>query len=324
MRVFCSLVLMMSLPAYATSQSTLSFNLDNDGIFGVDQDYTNGVFFSYTTPALSAEHQWFLSHGNNLTPSTDKLQISIAHKMWTPSDIGETLPQVNERPYAGLFQVDANYITLIDGKSVRYSLMLGTTGENAFSEQAQKLVHSITGSTEPEGWEYQVDSQFVGTLGYQQMDRLSYQELASQNGVELSHIFEANAGNFRSDIASGMMLRFGYNLKNSLGAAQINSENNFNPGMLGIERQGWFAFIGAKVRYRFNDITIEGERSNLPTPQNLYHVDLEHWQSEASVGATWYNAHRGISFALSMKSKEFEQTDSLISGNGSLSLFMFF
>ncbi len=34
-------------------RSTLTFALDNDGIFGVDQDYTNGLFLGYTSSSIT-------------------------------------------------------------------------------------------------------------------------------------------------------------------------------------------------------------------------------------------------------------------------------
>ncbi len=44
--------------ALASTKSTVSFTLDNDGVFGVDQDYTNGIFLSYTTAQLRKKSEW--------------------------------------------------------------------------------------------------------------------------------------------------------------------------------------------------------------------------------------------------------------------------
>ncbi|NLS11327.1 lipid A deacylase LpxR family protein [Vibrio sp. SM6] len=309
---------------FASPQATFSFNLDNDGIFGVDKDYTNGVFFAYASPALSADNQWFLSQSTNDVSSVDKFQLSIGHKMWTPKTIESAEPISGERPYTGLLHLDASYSSQIEGQTIRYSAMLGTTGENAFSEEAQKLVHSITGSPEPQGWDHQTENTVVAALGYQRFDRLMHGLTVNQNEWEVSNLFDATAGNFRSDIATGVMVRFGRQLQSSLGAAQINSENPFNPAMLGLERQGWFVFAGIKGRYRFNDLSIEGDRNNLPHPKSAYQVTLQPWQSEFSLGGTWYQAQYGLSFALTARTSDFKESHSRGNANGSVSAFMFF
>ncbi|ELP5727781.1 lipid A deacylase LpxR family protein [Vibrio vulnificus] len=323
-KIFCLLALSTQC-AFASIKSTTAFSLDNDGIFGVDQDYTNGIFFAYASPALSSEHQIHrLSLADKLGGSIDKWEFSIGHKMWTPADISQTTPVLNDRPYAGYFHAELNYLSLHPQQAVRYNLTLGTTGENALSEKAQKLVHSVTGSTDPNGWEYQVDDYFAGSVGYQRHDLLMRSANLTESNWEMSHIFEANAGNFRSDVASGVMFRYGSDLANTLGAVSTSTENPFHASMMGNSSYGWFIYTGLSNRYRFNDITLEGERSGLPEPSDVYDVTIQHWQSTAVAGVALYNRHVGMSFALSAKTPEYKEAPERIYGNGALSLYAFF
>ncbi|SUP50503.1 exonuclease [Vibrio metschnikovii] len=62
----------------------------------------------------------------------------IGHKMWTPSDIEQYTPAPNERPYAGFLHSEFNYISLHPQQAQRFNLTIGTTGDSALSEQAQK------------------------------------------------------------------------------------------------------------------------------------------------------------------------------------------
>lgn len=82
---------LVSPAALATTKSTVSFTLDNDGIFGVDQDYTNGIFLSYATDKLreDSEWKWFTLNGNGQS-NVDKIELVLGHKMYTPSDIEAT------------------------------------------------------------------------------------------------------------------------------------------------------------------------------------------------------------------------------------------
>ncbi len=85
---------LLSPVAIASTKSTISFTLDNDGIFGVDQDYTNGIFLSYATEQLRRDAEWrwlSLNESSNQT-NVDKIELVLGHKMWTPSDIEADYP----------------------------------------------------------------------------------------------------------------------------------------------------------------------------------------------------------------------------------------
>ncbi|MEJ6042865.1 lipid A-modifier LpxR family protein, partial [Vibrio cholerae] len=91
-------LLFISTYAAAAQTSTFSLSIDNDGVFGVDQNYTNGLFLSYTSGTITP---YWLAKPLSLSiwgaPSLDKWEFTLGHKMWTPSDIELTKPQPNER-----------------------------------------------------------------------------------------------------------------------------------------------------------------------------------------------------------------------------------
>ncbi|QFI38875.1 lipid A deacylase LpxR family protein [Moritella marina ATCC 15381] len=199
----------------ASTHPTVAFAIDNDAVLGVDEDYSNGIFSSYTsgqidTPSILT----FLSLSMWGHTALDKMEFMLGHKIWTPADIEIATPITNDRPYAGYLYSEFNFISLQQAQAQRFNLTIGTTGENSFSEQAQKLVHTITGSRDPNGWEYQIEDNVVGSIGYLTHFNLSRNALSERYFVdnaefEISNISEVNIGNFRSDIASGIMLRWG-------------------------------------------------------------------------------------------------------------------
>ncbi|BBM64243.1 exonuclease [Vibrio alfacsensis] len=316
---------LLSPVAIASTKSTISFTLDNDGIFGVDQDYTNGIFLSYATEQLRRDAEWrwlSLNESSNQT-NVDKIELVLGHKMWTPSDIEADYPLVNDRPYAGYLHTEINYLTLTADRAVRYNFTIGATGESSLSDKAQDIVHGITGSTDPQGWEYQIDDEIAFSVGYRAFNKLMRSEASTQQW-EITNVTDINAGNFRSDISQGVMFRWGTNLANSIGAANISVESPFHASMIAKSTSSWFLFTGFEGRYRFNDITIEGDRSGIPEPSEPYDVTLQNWQASAVTGATWHNQNYGASLTFTVKTPDYKEAQTDVYGTGSLSLFAFF
>ncbi|QIR98199.1 lipid A deacylase LpxR family protein [Vibrio diabolicus] len=315
---------LLSPVAMASTKSTVSFTLDNDGIFGVDQDYTNGIFLSYATGQLKQESQWrWLSLADSEHANIDKIELVLGHKMWTPSDIEADYPLVNDRPYAGYLHTEINYLSLTDDKAVRYNFTIGATGESSLSEKAQEIVHGITGSTDPQGWDYQIDDKVAFSLGYRVFNKLMRSE-GQKTQWEIININDINAGNFRSDVSQGVMFRWGTNLASSIGAANISVESPFSASMLAQDTSSWFLFTGFEGRYRFNDMTIEGDRPGIPEPSAPYDVTLQNWQASAVAGATWYNQNYGASLTFTIKTPDYEESQTDVYGTGSFSVFAFF
>ncbi|MDG2932325.1 lipid A deacylase LpxR family protein, partial [Vibrio parahaemolyticus] len=307
-----------------STKSTVSFTIDNDGIFGVDQDYTNGVFLSYATDQLIQESQWkWLSLANSEHANIDKIELVLGHKMWTPSDIEADYPLINDRPYAGYLHTEINYLSLTSDKAVRYNFTIGTTGESSLSEKAQEIVHGITGSTDPQGWDYQIEDKVAFSLGYRVFNKLMRSE-EQKTQWEITNINDINAGNFRSDVSQGVMFRWGTNLANSIGAANISVESPFSASMIAQNTSSWFLFTGFEGRYRFNDMTIEGDRPGIPEPSAPYDVTLQNWQASAVAGVSWYNQNYGASITFTIKTPDYEEAQTDVYGTGSFSVFAFF
>lgn len=338
MRLYCRdlittvVALFASTACIAADKSTVSFSIDNDGLFHVDQDYTNGLFFSYTTSDIDP---YILFQPLSLSywgkESLDKFEFVLGHKTYTPSELEATIPIANDRPYAGLLYAELNYLSLTTDHAHRASLTLGTTGENSLAERGQNFVHHITDSTKPRGWAYQIDDKWIANLGSLHHFNLWRNGQDAGENWELSNVSEANAGNFRSDVSTGFMLRWGTDLANNLGAANIDSEQPFRPSMLGSSSEGWFVFAGVKARYRFNDITIEGKRSEViryshdqGQDPNQYDVRLEPTQACAVAGFAWYNQDFGIAVTTTVKTPDYKNAPDTVYGTGAFTLYAFF
>ena len=229
---------------------------------------------------------------------------------------------MNDRPYAGFLYTEANYLSILPHRVTRYSVTLGTVGEQSLARQAQRFVHDITDSEYPNGWAFQVDEGLVGNLGYLNHYAWHCSTFTNSTQFEISNISEINAGNFRSDASTGVMLRWGEYLSTSIGAANIDSERPFRASALRNGTIGWFAFSGLEARYRFNDITIEGDRPGIAEPEN-YPATLENKQATIVAGFTWYNTNFGGSLTAAIKTNDYKEALDSTQGNLSISLFFF-
>lgn len=317
-------IALSSFSVKAELNSSFYFGLDNDGVFGVDQDYTNGIFLSFSTDFdLSDQSLTTALPFNHFDPHNQdriyKWGMQAGQKMWTPSDIEVADPQPGERPYAGLLFADINMYALDSEDVYRYAFMLGTTGDNALTEKSQKFVHSITKSGDPIGWHNQIEDKIVFNFSYSHSNKLHTSETESANSHEFLSTNRMMLGTFRSELALGTMWRYGTHLNDSFGSANITNEASIDPAMIRRSKTGWFVFSGIEGRFRYNDITIDGDR-----PDTTYPTTVEHWQATAAAGAVGYYRGWGVSFTVAAKTKDFVEDNSDILANGSLALFWLF
>ncbi|WP_261817141.1 lipid A deacylase LpxR family protein [Vibrio gallicus] len=319
------LSLLFTAPTFAQN-SSIYFGIDNDSIVTTDQDYTNGVFISYT-------NDFDISHDSifNALPGTDfdaspngdtlhRFNIELGQKMWTPKDIENPDPVPGERPYAGLLYLSSTLYAIKPDSINSYSLMFGTMGPNSYAEQGQKFVHSIIKSDDPQGWDNQISNQVVLNLNYQRNDKWYESSVSGSTTHELSTQGRIMAGNFRSELAGGAMWRWGSNLGSSFGSAKVNNESSIDPGLIIRSKSGWYLYSGLEGRFRFNDITIEGDRPD----DGITASEVEHLQATVTAGVLGYYRGWGASLAVSTKTRDYREDPRSFHTNGSLALFWLF
>ena len=303
------------------------FGIDNDSIVGKDQHYTNGLVLSYSKELEKRGGILNFIPGEHFSDSSTtsvKWGVDIAQKIWSPEDITVENPSSTPtvRPYTGFLYAEGSLIAFTKRNTHRYGLMLGTTGERSFAEEGQTFIHQLIGSPEPRGWRYQIDNQVILNTRYDWHHKLLSSDPLFENQQELTTINRFTAGNFRSEVASGFVWRRGSNLSDSLGAVKAHEQDTVDPAMIKQEKSGQFIFAGLETRYRFNDITIEGDR---PTPAiGDFELDITHIQASAVFGGVIYNSGWGTSLAFIVKSKEYTEQTATIVGSGSLNFFYLF
>ena len=126
--------------------------------------------------------------------------------MYTPTDTPSDTVKVGDRPYAASlsltqFQVFEN---TEKGYRVSSSLSLGVIGEFAFGAEIQSLIHNITPSEEPVGWDSQISNDLLLNYGFK-FDKRIFEN----NGFEWLASSSVNLGTVTSDFAISTNIRFG-------------------------------------------------------------------------------------------------------------------
>ncbi|MEZ9667584.1 lipid A deacylase LpxR family protein [Vibrio breoganii] len=308
------------------SDSSFYIGIDNDSIVTTDKDYSNGLFLVYSSEFSIEPNSFFDSlPGSHFkfdpTGTTKhKYSIELGQKMWTPEDIEDPNPIPDERPYAGLLYVSSTLYSISPSSVSAYSLMFGTVGPNAYAEETQKFVHSIIKSEDPQGWDNQIDNQLVLNLGYHRTDKLYQSEPSGNTTHEISVPSRLLGGNYRSEVAGGVMWRWGTGLNQSFGSAKVSNESTIDPGLIVRNKTGWYMFAGVEGRVRFNDITIDGDRPD----DGITASEVEHLQGTASVGLAGFYRGWGASLSISSKSRDYQEDNKGVHTNGSLALFYLF
>src|SRR3546814_15174227 len=86
--------------------------------------------------------------------------------MYTPDDVALRNPPLDDRPYAGWLYGSVGLIAETGRRLDQLELTLGVVGPASLAEQTQKLIHEITDSQEPRGWDTQLENEPGGVLHY--------------------------------------------------------------------------------------------------------------------------------------------------------------
>nr|WP_157960413.1 lipid A deacylase LpxR family protein [Marinimicrobium alkaliphilum] len=261
----------------------------NDLFVGKDGGgYTNGAFVAwYRLSALDDTPEFKrppLLRGWSplLLPARDNVRFEVnAHAlgqvMSTPQNISATTPEVNDAPYAGLLFLRSAYFAVYDDYADILGLNVGIIGPASGAEHTQAFIHKITGSTDPQGWDYQLRNEPVFNIERGRIWRLA--SSPREPSFDLLAMAGVSAGNFESAAGGGFILRFGAGLQDSFPTAAQMTGRISNPMAI---NGGWNVYLGVSSEYVHNQILVEGNylRSSAS-------ADLEHWQYQFSAGFSY-------------------------------------
>lgn len=285
-------------PAFAlASGNTFSISTDNDGIIGTDQEYSSGLFIRFSKKTGKTGYS-----------------AELGSQIWTPSDIEQILPQPNERPYTGLASLQLGYHYQSDSYANKLGFMLGKIGPDSHADLGQKVIHSLIGSPEPDGWAYQTSNKIVYQISAENhllFKRNSY--------GEFSGFARGQIGNFQPEAALGLTYRLGIDLDNTFGATSNVKANHIDPNMLYNSPEGVFFYLSTEAVYRFKDITIEGDTPSAPV--EIAPLTVKHTHFALSSGIAWYKPTWGLTLSLTTRSATYQEAKNTHHTYGNISYF---
>lgn len=278
--------LILNQAGYAADYA--SFTMDNDILVGSDDGYTNGLYYSWyyvsEDPNRALQPKilvkpllWSLSDAPaNITASA----YSVGQAMITPEDITQENPDPNDLPYSGLLEFTYSYLNVYDHYADKISTSIGIVGPESGAKSTQKFVHDLLGADDPKGWSSQLNNEVVFQFS---RSRAWRSWVSGSERFDILLGAEAALGTLESSVGSGAMLRVGSGLSRSYPSVLLINSRTTNPVA---EDGGWFAYLGIRVRYTFNQIFTDGN-----TFTDSPATELDHTQVGATAGFShaWEN-----------------------------------
>ena len=294
-QLICGVFMLLSVSTYA-DERWMSATLDNDFFVNEDNGYTNGIFVSfydvYDDPKAISEPDFWVTPLLWSMPSQNDVfgainVYSFGQTLTTPYDISEVTPSDDTLPYSGLIHFSNTYVTAGPRYAERITTILGVVGPAALGEQTQKIVHKVTSSQEPMGWDTQLNNELVFQFSRGRTVRYWVSDSDKMDVLSISNI---SIGTIKSDIKTGVMFRYGEQLGSSYASVLLSNARTSNPIAV---KKGWFVYVGVGLGYTFNQIFADGN-----TFRDSRSIDYNHNQNLATYGFSYTWGDASLAFAI--------------------------
>ncbi|MGB5093557.1 MAG: lipid A deacylase LpxR family protein [Parvibaculum sp.] len=278
----------------AEDNGFFSLETENDFFFaiGTDRHYTNGVKMSWTSAPREDLPDWLyavsappLFTGNeDITRTTHRVGLSLAHEIFTPADTQQTAPQPNDRPYAAwlhttLLLMSTRYSGENEAWQDKWQLDLGVVGPAAMGEEVQNGWHRTFGWQTIKGWDNQIHNEPGVNLTLERAWRSGRLQTPGILGLETDFIpYGVIAlGNVSTFAGFGGTLRLGSNLPDDFGPTGIYPSNGGSDWFIPTTGFNWYGFVGASGRYVARNIFLDGNtfRDSASIDKRAFVADLK-------------------------------------------------
>ncbi len=268
-----------------------SFTFENDIFVGDDDGLTNAFGFQlgraafdrFTPENLPGWLHKFV--GDTYINRADGRKRGVVYvfgqAMQTPEDIQSSEPVIGDLPYAGLVFASASFYAAGQQRSDRLTLVGGMVGPVSLAAESQSLIHRMTGSDIPNGWDNQIDYEPVFMVEAGKIVRAFSTDPSRALEFDSIVLADIGFGNLRSSLSATVLARIGDNLEISYPLASVLPDRQVSP-LAFSKAPSWYAFAGVQAAYVANDIMVDGN-----TFTDSLSVPLDHTQGRLSLGLGW-------------------------------------
>jgi hypothetical protein len=282
----------------------ISLRWENDTFAGRDEDYSNGISLALAHEGrglLGGIWPWFGARDGRWVSGYELGQIIV-----TPTDINRSIPDPNDRPYAGLLYGALSTQFSHDNQLHGLKLIVGVVGPASLAEETQTWAHRQIGSGEPQGWDYQLKNEPIFNLVYEHRRR--YDLLRTEDGWGAQFIPTAGGmlGNVLIQAQAGGQLRFGYHLLDDFGTTLMRGLGNLpcpqaHRGGDSARSFGAYLFAGGGANLVARNLTLDGS-----TFRDSPSVDKEPFFAAGEFGVSVWLRPIQATFSYVLWGKEFE------------------
>lgn len=291
------------------AHGALSLRWENDAFAGTDRDYSNG-----TSLALLLRGRGLLGGFWDLFGQSEReyfQEYEVGQAIVTPSDTSLTIPDPNDRPYAGLLYVDLGTAIRHENLFHGFKIVTGVVGPYSLAEETQNWFHDIIGSGHAMGWDYQLHNEPIFNLVYEHRRKYELFQTHSGFGSDIIPAGSAMLGNVLIQAQVGAQLRLGYHLPDDFGTTLLRGFGAMPfpqySSQEPVPKFGLYAFASAGGTAVARNITLDGN-----TFQDSPHVDKRPFFPSTEIGARLWTRWFEVSFSYVYWGKEFygQQADS--------------
>jgi hypothetical protein len=241
-KLLATAVLLLSGVAACAAESAgaydgaVTFTLENDVFTGSDNNYTDGLGISWVSNAIdtydeqSLVRRWgrFWSFLPFVGDSGYRTYVawSIAQEMFTPDDIQNPHPPLDDQPYAGVLYLDSVIYAKRERWAHAWQLRIGVVGPASQAEAVQKWIHRAIGSDKPQGWSTQLPNEPVFNVGYTGSYMLASGDLGRSASWRVIPIADVGLGNYFTGAGLGLYGEIGWNLVDAMGGTALRQGFN--------------------------------------------------------------------------------------------------
>lgn len=269
---------------------------DNDLFVGSDNNYTQGSVIDFSVDWLRHNpFNYLLPYRKN---NETQYALSIRHHVYTPTDLGATAIQINERPYAAVMSLKSINFHINPEKTrlISSNIEIGVIGEASKGEGIQTYIHEQTNGTIPLGWDNQIKNEFILNYGYSVTQRLLDSKVLSVNGIG-----EANLGNLYTNLNLGLNINLGF-------------QNNTFENKITDKKFETYLFYHPTVSFVGYNATLQGSIFNNKSPHTIPNSDINRLLLKQKFGIYTRFNKLFSEFSIGLSTKEINTSSSYLWG----------